>query len=160
MGVEDTMTQPAQTAWATTADVTTYTGSEVSQAQLMQAAATIDMHTARTYDDVTRVGSRDKYWLKLAVCYQAAWMLEQPDFFVRMQINSLGSSSSSGRGGTSFEKDAMIIGPAAKKALSRVSWLKSRSLHVQSPFTDGYGVFGTDPLSSGSDGLYSWEPLE
>ncbi|MEV8610293.1 hypothetical protein AB0383_20600 [Amycolatopsis sp. NPDC051373] len=154
------MTQPAQSTWATTDDVATFTGTEVTQAQLMQASATIDMHAARTYEDVTRVGTRDQYWMKLAVCFQAAWLTEQPDMFVRMDILSLGSASRTGRGGTSFGPDALLIAPNAKKALSRVSWLKSRSLHVQSPFTDGYGVFGTDPLSSGSDGLYSWESLE
>lgn len=155
------MTQPAQITWATTADVTAITGAEVSQVQLAQAAMTIDLHTARPYTlDSQRVGARDVYWLKAAVAYQVTWMLEQPDMFERMGIQSLGTTSSSGRGGTSFEKDAMILAPLAKKALSRVSWLKSRSLHTQTPFTDGYGVFGSDPLSSGSDGLYGWDSLE
>lgn len=150
-----------QTTWATTADVLTFTGTEVTEQQLAQAAATIDLHAKRTYDDVTRVGSRDRYWLKLAVVYQAAWLTAQPDAFQRMAIDSLGQASlGGGRGTTKFEPGAMLLGPYAKKALKCVSWLKSRSLHVQSPFTDGFGVLGVDPLSSAVDSLYPWDPIQ
>jgi hypothetical protein len=94
--------------------------------------------------------------LKLAVCYQAAWLTGQYDGFVRMDITALGQSRSI----TQFGPNAMTLAPYAKKALKNVSWLKSRSLHVQTPFTDGIGVLGTDPLSSGSDDLYPWSPME
>lgn len=142
--------------WATTDDVKTYTGSEVTTDQLTQASATIDMAAKRTIDDITRIGARDQYWLKLALCYQAAWMAAQPDMFTRMDIDALGQSRSM----THFLPNAMVLGPNAKKALKCVSWLKSRSLHVQSSFTDGVGVLGTDPLSSASDDLYPWSQVE
>lgn len=145
-----------QTAWATIQDVLTYTGVTVTDAQLAVAAGTIDTHAARTYDDVSRVGTRDQYWLKLALCYQAAWMTAQYDAFTRLDIDALGQNRSM----THFNPNAMTLAPFAKKALKRVSWLKSRSLHIQSPYTDGIGVLGTDPLSSGSDGLYPWSPIE
>ena len=145
-----------QTTWATTQDVLTFTGVTVTDAQLAIASGTVDMHVKRTYDDVSRVGTRDQYWLKLALCYQAAWLSGQYDMFVRMDITSLGQSRSI----TQFGPNAMTLGPLAKKALKNVSWLKSRSLHVQSPFTDGIGVFGTDPQSPGSDDLYPWSPIE
>jgi hypothetical protein len=76
--------------------------------------------------------------------------------FQRMDIDSLGQSRSL----TKFAPNAMTLGPNVKKALKRVSWLKSRSLHIQSPFTDGIGIFGTDPMSPGSDGLYAWTAEE
>lgn len=136
-----------QTTWATTDDVLTYTGVEVTQQQLTIASGTIDMHAARTYDDVSRVGARDQHWLKLALCYQAAWVVAQFDLFQRLNITALGQN----RSVTQLGPDAMTLGPLAKKALRRVSWLKSRSLHTQSAFTDGIGVFGVDPLSSASD---------
>lgn len=146
----------AQTTWATTADVLAYTGVEVSTAQLNLAQGTIDIHARRTYDDVTRIGARDLYWLKLATAYQAAWLLAQPDLFQRMDIDTLGQNRSI----TKFNANAMKLGPLAKQALSCVSWIKSRSLHTQTSFTDGIGVLGTDPLSAGSDDLYAWDPVE
>lgn len=144
-----------QTTWATVQDVLTYSGVSVTDAQLAIAAGTVDIAAARTYDDVSRVGSRDRYWLKLAVCYQAAWFTAQYDAFTRMDIDALGQTRSM----THFGPNAMILAPFAKKALKRVSWLKSRSLHVQSPFTDGMGTLGADPQSPGSDGLYPWTPI-
>lgn len=150
------MTTPNPTTWATTADVTTYTGVDVTTAQLIQASGTIDIAAGRTYADVSRIGTRDAYWLKLALCYQAAWLAAQFDAFQRMDIDSLGQSRSL----TKFGPNAMTLGPHTKKALKRISWLKSRSLHIQSPFTDGIGIFGTDPMSPGSDGLYAWTAEE
>jgi hypothetical protein len=145
-----------QTTWATAQDVLTFTGLTVNDAQLQVAAGTVDLHAKRTYDDVSRVGSRDQYWLKLAVCYQCTWLTQQFDAFVRLDITALGQNRSI----TQLGPNAMTLGPFAKKALKNVSWLKARSLHVQSPFTDGVGVLGTDPLSSGSDDLYPWTPVE
>jgi hypothetical protein len=34
----------------------------------------------------------------------------------------------------------LVLAPLAKKALNRVSWLRSRSLHVRAPFEDGLGA--------------------
>lgn len=145
-----------QTTWATIEDVAAATGVEVPSEVLTQAQAAIDIHARRTYDDAAKTGSRDKYWLKLAVSYQAAWIIAQPDLFQRMNITSLGQNRSI----TQFGVDAMTIAPLARKALKCVSWLKSRSLHVQTSYTDGLGVLGTDPLSSGSDDLFPWTPVE
>jgi hypothetical protein len=145
-----------QTMWATIVDVETITGVTVDAGELARAAATIDMEAGRTYDDVSRVGSRDAYWLKLAVCYQAAWLQAQPDAFQRLDIDD----GNSGTGSSRVASRGLVLGPYAKRALRRVSWLKSRSLHVQAPYTDGTSVLGTDPLSPGSDGLYPWTLVE
>lgn len=142
--------------WATVADVLEYTNVTVTDAQLTLAGTIVDMACARAYEiDADRVGDRDLYWLKLAVCYQSAWVIAQPDLFQRMDLTVLGHSSTL----TQFGPNAMILGPLAKFALKRVSWLKSRSLHVRSPFQDYQGAIGVDPLSSAVDGMYPWQPL-
>jgi hypothetical protein len=145
-----------QTTWATEADVETTTGVTITAAQLAQAAAVIDMEAGRTYLDVSRIGARDQYWLKLALCYQAAWLTANPDLFQRIEVEAEGTKGQL----TKFSPTGLVLAPYAKRALKRVSWLKSRSLHVQSPFADGIGVLGTDPLSSGADGLYPWSAVE
>lgn len=142
--------------WCTLADVSAVTGATVTTGVLLQAGAMIDIAAARPYAvDHTRVGSRDLYYLKLACAYQAAWLPSQPDAFQRMDITTLGQS----RSVTHFGPNAMTLAPNTKKALKRVSWLKARSLHVRSPFTDGPGAIGMDPMSSAVDGMYPWSPI-
>lgn len=143
--------------WCTATDVYTATGVQVTQSLLVQAGYNIDIACGRAYTvDNTRVGSRDLYFLKLATCYQAAWLNEQPDAFAR--IDALGVSQ--GRSHTQLRDSALILAPHARKALKRVSWLKTRSLHVKSPFTDGMGSYGLDPLSSAADWIGPWTPVE
>jgi hypothetical protein len=117
-----------QTTWATTDDVKNTTGIEVTPAQLAQAATCIDLFAARLYEDKDRVGTRDQYWLKQAVAYQAAWLQANPDVFQRILLETNGTGPSS----TKFGVDGLTLAPFAAKALGRVSWLRSRSLHIRS----------------------------
>lgn len=119
--------------WATIADVSNLTGSVVTDAQLSQANAVIELHSGRVYSLAhANTGARDLEWMRRACAYQAAWMLSQPDMFSRMDITSVGS-------GVGLKEKGLVLAPLAKQALNRVSWLKSRSLHVRSPFQDGAG---------------------
>ncbi len=142
-------------SWATLTDVTTYTGATVGAAVLNQAQAVIDMHAGRTYDAVTRTGTRDAYWLKLAVAYEAAWLASQPDMFARLDFTQVGGQ----RTPTGIAPTAMTLGPLARRALARVSWIKSRSLHVRSAFQDGWGGISPNPDSESNDAYESWSPL-
>lgn len=115
--------------WATAADVLTYTGETVDDDAMLRAQAAIDVNSGRLYEDAERIGSRDRYWLKLATAYQAAWQAGQPDEFVRLDVTSTGSGQSSQNGTPSW----LLLGPHAAQALRRVSWLGSGSLHVRAP---------------------------
>lgn len=139
-------------SWAQADDVLTYTGEAVTDAQVMRAQAIIDMFTARTYDALPRIGTRDLYWLKLATAYQAAWMLSQPDMYSRLDFATI----SAGSRPVELKEDTLRIAPLAAKALKRVSWLRSRSLHVRSPFTDGLTPISSDPDSAGNDFYEQW----
>lgn len=142
-------------SWAQAADVLTYTGVTVTDAGVMQAQAIVDMFTARTYDALPRIGTRDLYWLKLAVSYQAAWMLSQPDLYSRLDFATI----SAGSRPVELKEDTLRIAPLASKALKRVSWLRSRSLHVRSPFTDGLTPISSDPDSAGNDFYQQWSAM-
>lgn len=139
-------------SWAQAADVLTYTGVTVTDAEVMRAQAIIDMFTARTYDALPRIGTRDLHWLTLATAYQAAWMLSQPDLYSRLDFATIAAGSRP----VELKEDTLRIAPLAAKALKRVSWLKSRSLHVRSPFTDGLTPISSDPDSAGNDFYESW----
>lgn len=143
--------------WCSITDVATYTGVTVDASTLAQAGATIDIHAGRAYAiDGSRIGSRDAYWLKLACAYQAAWLPSQVDMFSR--IDALGIQAA--RRMIMLRDTALVLSPNARKALKRVSWLKTRSVHVKSPFQDGLGVAGLNPLSSATDGIGPWTPVE
>lgn len=152
-----TVASASNTTWCTTDDVLIITGSTVTQAQLLQAGFTIDIACARAYAvDGTRIGSRDLYFLSRACAWQAVWLASQPDAFNRIDALDI----SQGRSRTQLRDTAMFLSPFARKALKRVSWLKTRSLHVKSPFQDGMGVAGVNPLSSAADDLGPWTPIQ
>jgi hypothetical protein len=141
----------AQTTWATSADVLRITGVEVSDQQVSIAGFIIDNYTGRPYSmswtdpksgqDIEfnwweKVGAVDWYYLRMAVSYQTVWMTAQPDIMERIETTEIPTT----RQALKIEAQAMIIGPIAKKALGRVSWLRSRALHVRSPFEDLYAA--------------------
>lgn len=142
----------ATDSWAQASDVASKTGVTVTDAQVMQAQAVMDMCSARTYDAKARIGSRDQYWLLLATAYQCAWMLAQPDLFTRLDFQTIAAGSRP----VQLKDDSLLLGPLAKKALRRCSWMRSRSYHVRSPFTDGLGGMSPDPDSSANDAFESW----
>jgi hypothetical protein len=138
-----------QTTWATAADVASLTGATVTDPQLTQANAAIELHAGRLYvDAVTRTGTRDIEWMRRACAYQAAWMLAQPDMFTRLEMQAI---SATGRP-VPIIASALTLAPLARRALNRVSWFRSRSLHVRSPFQDGLGPLSTAIVDYDDDG--------
>lgn len=133
-----------QTTWATTGDVASLTGVSVDLTGLSQANAIIELIAGRVYtlagvtdaNGVTNTGARDTEWMRRACAYQAAWMVSQPDMFARLDLNAINQE---GRA-VGLKENSLVLAPLARRALARVSWLRSRSLHVRSPFEDGLGV--------------------
>ena len=125
--------------WATAGDVTTLTGVTAFAFQVEQANAVIELHAGRIYDPVNtplRVGAHDIEWMRRAAAYQAAWMVSQPDVFARLDLTEVPVGTSTP---VKTRETAMTLAPLARRALKRVSWLKSRSVHVRSAFQDGLG---------------------
>lgn len=139
--------------WATIADVTTLTGKTVTQSDRDRAAASIELHVglieAVDRPDVT---DRDRYFLKLAVCYQAAWLVAQPDLFERNDVASAGQDGES----AVFRPDAHTLAPLARKAIKRLSWRGPRTLITPR----GLGTdLNRDPTSEAFDNALPWAPL-
>lgn len=135
---------PELEAWCTAADVVTYAKTEVDDDDVLRAQATIDIHAGRIFADADRIGARDRYWLKLATAWQAAWLADQPDAFSRLNVESTGSNN-----GVQFADAGLELGPFAYTALKRVSWLKSRSLRVRAPGERRGGVDDNNLPGSG-----------
>ena len=147
--------------WATVQDVLDITGLEVQNQQVMMAGFVVDMFTGRPYSFVgpdqaeynwyENTGDIDAYYLKLAVAFQCAWMMMQPDLMTRMNLANLPAK---GRPLT-LNADGMILGPLAKKALGRVSWLRTRALHVRSPFQN---LYTANSVNFGQF-VFPWSPI-
>jgi hypothetical protein len=141
------------TPWATIVDVTSLTGKTVTQEQRNQAAATIELHCG-AIEAVERpdVSERDRYWLKLAVSYQAAWLAAQPDLFERNDVSSAGQDGES----ASFRPDAHTLAPLARKAHKRLSWRGPRTLNP--PRADARGR-RLDTTSEEYDDSLAWKRM-
>jgi len=157
----DTITVSATAGtWCTADDVLLLTGKTVTDTQVAQASAALELHVGRTfYETVSnpdggslKVGRRDREWLRRACAYQAAWMLAQPDMYQRLDMDALAST---GRPITLKDR-ALVLAPLARRALQRVSWLRSRSLRARTPFTDGIGPVSPNAVSESNDTYEAW----
>jgi hypothetical protein len=141
--------------WAQLADVVALTGVTVTQLQLSTANAIIEIFARRLYGVAgPRTGTRDLEWMKRAVAFQAAWMQGQPDFFTRLDVTTI----TEGRKSIGLKEQTLMVAPMARMALSRVSWQKTRSIHVRSAWQDGMTPISSDPDSAGNDFYESWTP--
>ena len=157
----------ASNTWAMPADVLNITGQTVTLAQVQYAGSIVDLFTGRPYafswtdpssEQVIEynwwenVGASDSYYLNLAVVYQTLWMQQQPDIFTRLELDSIQTM----RAPIKLNNDnALMIGPLVRKALSRVSWLRSRALHVRSPFED---LYAANSVNFG-EWIFPWSPI-
>ena len=149
--------------WCTVADVLLFTGKTVTDAQLAQAAAALELHLGRTYYETVsnpdggtvKVGRRDLEWIRRACAYQAGWMLAQPDMYQRLDMDALAST---GRPITLKDR-ALVLAPLARRALQRVSWLRSRSLHIRSRFTDGLSELSPNAGAAAPDAFETFTSM-
>ncbi|MEV6014734.1 hypothetical protein [Streptomyces sp. NPDC051997] len=140
-------------AWATVEDVIGATGVAVTEEQVAQAQAAIEVFSNRIYPDSERMRTRDLYWLGRAVAYQAAWMAGQFGLETRLDATQIQQDQVS----TTLTGDGLVLAPMAGRALRRVSWMRSRTVHIRSAI-EGAGPIVGDPLTDGSDDHLVWAP--
>ena len=118
--------------WATVQDVDDLTGVTVTDPQIAIAQAIIEIHVARTEDvPADTITARDVQWLKRAVAYQTVWVNANPDLFTRIEHVTILQDGVEVR---DLPPDALTLAPLAKKAIRRLSWMKTRSIHTPSHF--------------------------
>lgn len=140
-------------AWASAQDVTNATGVTVTGAQLAQAQAAIEIFTSRIFADTDRIRTRDLHWLGQAVAYQAAWLAGQFGLETRLDATQIQQDQVS----STLQGDGLVLAPMAARALRRVSWMRSRTVHIRSAI-EGAGPIVGDPLTDGSDDHLVWAP--
>ena len=110
----------AATPWATIADVDEVTGKTVTEKERGIAVRSLEPIIG-VIEGVDRpdISDRDRYWLKLATCYQAAFVLDNPDLFSRADVTS---ASQDGESANFRNVDAHLLAPLARKCVRRLSW--------------------------------------
>jgi hypothetical protein len=140
-------------AWASAQDTIDATGVNVTEPQLTQAQVTIEVACGRIFADTERLRERDLYWLGRAVAFQAAWIAGQFGLETRLDATQIQHDGIT----TTLAQDGLTLAPMATKALRRVSWMRSRTIHVRAPI-EGFGLVG-NVLHEGNDDYEPWEPL-
>lgn len=110
--------------FAEVADITAITGVTVDEGERTRAAIVIETLTG-LIESVDRpdISDRDRYYLKLATAFQAAWMHDHPDLYSREDVTS---ASQDGESVTFRNVDAHTIAPLARKAIKKLSWAGRR----------------------------------
>lgn len=139
-------------AWATAQQVINVTGVTVTDQQLAQAQDDIEIFTGRVYEDTPRIRTRDLYWLGRAVARQAAWQAGQFGLETRLDATQIQQDQVS----TTVQGDGLVLAPMAARALLRVSWMRSRTVHIRTAL-EGAGPVG-NPLADAADDSQPWVP--
>jgi len=139
-------------AWATPQQVINVTGVSVTDQQLAQAQDDIEIFTGRVYDETARIRPRDLYWLGRAVARQAAWVAGQFGLETRLDATQIQQDQVS----STLTGDGLVLAPMAARSLRKVSWMRSRTVHIRS-VVEGAGPVG-NVLSDAADDSLVWAP--
>lgn len=139
------------TPWATIAQITALTGVTVTDVERNNAAHVIELYTG-LIEEVERadISDRDRYWLKLAVGYEAPWIQEHPDLLAQLDVTAAAQDGQS----ATYKPDALLLAPLARHALKKLSFRGPRSIvpaRVPS--------IPTNPDSEAFDDALPWVPM-
>lgn len=113
------------TPWASIADIKNVTGKDVDATTRNLAAASVELTTG-LIESVERsdISARDRYWLRQAVAFQAAWISIQADYLERSDVASVSQDGQSTQG----NPDWLVLAPLARRALKKLSWRGVRTM--------------------------------
>ncbi len=119
-------------AWATVQQVTDLTGQTLTTTQIAMGQGIIELYADVTEAANDNLSPRDLRYLQMATAYQAVYMASNAhtDYFSRTAVDSLDQD---GVKVTTTDRDAYLLGIAAKRALEKLSWYGSGSISTQSP---------------------------
>lgn len=143
-------------AWATIANVATYTGVTVTQDDVDRAQALIELFadTTETASDAGLISPRNLRLLTMAVSYQAGWASEHPDVYTSTDVTSY---SQDGASAQQAHANAHLLAPLAKRCVDRLTWRLDpwRARPATPPMPPDSGSRD----SAVRDDQYPWTPL-
>jgi len=130
------------------------TGLTLTPQQIMNSQQILNMYSNYTPESSGfNMQPFDLMWLRYGLAYQAAWMSQQPGLLYRSGVKSLSQDGLS----TSWDDDrSVMLSPLALRSLKQLSWQKSRSLRVRTPFIDDQTPISSDPDAEANDLYERW----
>lgn len=128
---------------------TDVSASVASASALIETVSGVFLKASDRVDAQTPISFTDAVWLRKAIVFQAAWMIEQYGVLGRQAVSSLSQDglSVSAPDGLTF-----VLAPLARRALNNCSWAKSGTLKVAVPEAPSVSDFL-------SDDNHAWSPL-
>lgn len=151
--VEDASDADITLTFATVADASAM-GYQLTAEELRRAEGHIEASCGRTIEELAEVDLSvpDAARLKKATVYQAEWLRANADTESRMDITLLRTAGLSGES-AELTTDGIVLAPLARRLITRLSWVRSRSINVR-PQTNK----GVHPNSLDGD-IISWKSL-
>lgn len=134
------------------------TGQTLTTAQVQQGQQVLNMFSNYTPESSGfNMQPQDLRWLRYGLAYQSYWMLGQPGLLQRVAIKQLSQDGlSSTLDDSQGTLRAMMLSPLAQRCLKQLSWQKSRSLRVRTPFIDDQTPLSSDPDAEANDLYERW----
>ena len=134
--------------------VSAVTGQTLTAQQVMNAQQVLNVYSNYTPESSGfSMQPNDLRKLRYALAYQAVWMLGQPGLTTRTGVDQVSQDGVSAH--IPDERDLMLA-PLAKRMLKQLSWQKSRSLRVRTPFIDDQTPLSSDPDAEANDLYERW----
>lgn len=121
---------------ATADDVLEVTGYSADDTDIRKAQAIVEVFAGRTEGLITNV--TDLEWMRYATCWQVAYMSQDGNtVYEQANVESLSQNDTV----INFGDKTYAVSPLVVKAVSRLSWNRSRSITTHPP----YGYVDTEP---------------
>lgn len=133
------------------------TGLTLTPMQIQNAQQVLNMYSNYTPEaSGFNMEPRDLMFLRYGLAYQSAWMTQQPGLLYRGDVDSL---SQDGLSTHWSDPRSIMLAPLALRSLKQLSWQKSRSLRVRTPFIDDQTPLSSDPDAEANDLFERWVDL-
>lgn len=133
------------------------TGQTLTTQQIQNAQQVLNMFSNYTPEaSGFNMQPTDLMWLRYGLAYQAVWQVAQPGLLTRDNVKSLSQDGLSVTFGDDGGERVLMLGPLALRSLKQLSWQKSRSLRVRTPFIDDQTPMSSDPDAEANDLYERW----
>jgi hypothetical protein len=108
---------------------------EVDVIDVSMAVSTVEIYSNRTEAVSGNISARDLHWIRTAILWQAAWLIQQPDYTGRQNANQIHQDGVLVNYGpipsVEGREYAITLAPLAARAIKNLSWKASRSIRTR-----------------------------
>jgi len=137
--------------------VNNVTGVTLTPLQIQNAQQVLNMFSNYTPESSGfNMQPSDLMYLRYGLAYQAVWQVGQPGLLYRNNAKQLSQDGLSTTMDDQGTERSLMLAPLALRSLKQLSWQKSRSLRVRTPFIDDQTPISSDPDAEANDLYERW----